>query len=274
MALPPPDESSTAAPATVEAGGLALAFDEQGAGQPIVLVHGAAGSRTIWRETVDALDGGLRTIAYDRRAYGDSGAPEPYTATTVAEQADDLAQLIEALAAAPAVLVGHGIGAMIALDVLMRRPELARAAVLIEPPVLWLSPRGPEVVAELRDGIERGARDGGPGGAVEAYLAQVAGDRAIDSYGPERAGAARADARAFAADLTAGPSWSVTRRELRALDAPVAIVSGTHSSPVWREVSAALAALLPGAKLVEIGAGHLSHLERPEAIAEQVRALL
>jgi pimeloyl-ACP methyl ester carboxylesterase len=261
-------------PTTVEAGGVPLAVDDRGDGPPVVFVHGSAAGRSIWRETAAALGDGVRAIAYDRRGYGDSGAPEPYTATTVAEQADDLAALIESVGAAPAVLVGHGLGALVALDVLLRRGALARAAVLIDPPVLWLSPHGPEVVGELRDAIERGARDGGPAGAVDGYLEHVAGAGARDLYGAERTAAAHTAARAFVADLVAGPTWSATRRELRSIDAPIALVSGARSSPVYREVATALADLLPRAELVEVDAGHLGHLEAPDAIAERVRALL
>lgn len=260
-------------PATVEAGGVALAVDDRGSGPAVVLVHGVASARSVWDETAAALGEDVRRIAYDRRAYGDSGAPEPYTGTTVGEQADDLAAVIRAAGAGPCVLVGHALGAMIALDVALRHPDLARGAVLIEPPVLWLSPRGPEVVGDLRDAIERGARDGGPGGAVEAYLEHVAGAEAIDLMGPSRLDAARRDARAFAADLVAGPTWSVTRRELRTVAAPLRVVTGRRSAPVWREVSAALADLLPSAKLVELEAGHFAMLDQPEAIAAELRAL-
>jgi pimeloyl-ACP methyl ester carboxylesterase len=260
-------------PSTVEAGGVPLAFDDRGTGPAVVFVHGTAAGRSTWRETIDALGDGVRTIAYDRRGYGDSGAPEPYGGTTVGEQADDLAALIRALDAAPAVLVGHGLGAMVALDVLLREPGLVRGAVLIGTPVLWLSGHGPEVVGELRDAIERGARAGGPAGAVDGYLEHVAGPDAHALYGPDRIDQARGATRAFAADLAAGPSWAATRRELRAVDAPIALVTGTRSSPVDREVAAALAELLHSARSVEVDAGHLAHLERPDVIADEVRAV-
>ena len=258
----------------VEAGGVPLAVDDRGDGPPVVLVHGIAASRTVWTETVEALGPEVRTIAYDRRAYGDSGAPEPYTGTTVGEQADDLMELLSEMRVGPAVLLGHALGAMVALDVVLRAPKLVTAAVLMEPPVLWLSPRGPEVVGDLRDAIERGARDGGAGGAVEAYLEHVAGPDAVDLYGPERLAAARHDARAFAADLVAGPSWSATRRELRAVSVPLSLVSGWRSSPVQQETTRGLADLMPSAKLIELEAGHLAMLEQPEAIAEAVRRFL
>jgi len=258
----------------VEAGGVPLAVDDRGDGPAVVFVHGAALSRTVWAETVEALGDDVRTVAYDRRAYGDSGAPEPYTGTTVGEQADDLTALVEAVGASGGVLVGHALGAMIALDVLLRVPGAARAAVLIDPPVLWLSPHGPEAMGELRDAIELGVRDGGPGGAVDGYLGYVAGPDSLDLIGPERTAAARGDARAFVADLAAGPSWTATRRELRAVSTPVSIVTGWRSSPVWQEATRALADLMPAAKLIELEAGHLAMLEQPETIAEAVRECL
>jgi pimeloyl-ACP methyl ester carboxylesterase len=260
--------------ATVEAGGVAIAVDDRGDGSAVALVHGTGAGRSIWRETIAALGDGVRTIAYDRRGYGDSGAPEPYTGTTVGEQADDLAALIEALGAAPAVLVGHALGAMVALDVLLRHRSLAGGAVLIEPPVLWLSPQGPEVVAELRAAIERGARDGGPGGAVDAYLEHVGGTDALALYGDDRVDAAHAAAHAFAADLSAGPTWSATRRELRTIEAPVALVTGERSAPVYGEVADVLASLLPAARRVRVPSGHLAHLEDPRAVADAVLAML
>jgi len=261
-------------PATVEAGGVALAVDDRGSGPAVVLVHGVASSRTVWRETVEALGSEVRTIAYDRRAYGDSGAPEPYTGTTVGEQADDLFELMAALGVGSAVLVGHALGAVVALDVLMRSPSLVSAAVLIEPPVLWLSPGGPDAVSDLRIAIERAARDRGPGAAVEGYLEYVAGPDALELYGRARADAARRDTRAFVADLAAGPSWAAGRRELRTVSVPVSLITGWRSSPVWQEATRALADLMPSAKLIELESGHLAMLEQPEAIAEAVRARL
>jgi pimeloyl-ACP methyl ester carboxylesterase len=214
-----------------------------------------------------------RTIAYDRRGYGDSQAPEPYTGTTVGEQADDLAALIDALDAGPALLVGHGLGALIALDVLLHRAGLARGGVLVEPPLLYLSPRGPEVVGELRDAIEAGAIEHGPGGAVDGYLQYLGGPDAIALYGDERAAAARSHTQAFAADLVAGPTWGATRRQLRSLDLPVAVLAGRRTSIVTREVAAELDRLLPQSRLIEPDTGHLVQLEATAELAAAISAL-
>jgi pimeloyl-ACP methyl ester carboxylesterase len=254
--------------ARVEAGGVDLAYDERGSGEPIVLVHGTATARTVWRELVEALGDRARTIAYDRRAYGDSGAPEPYGGTTVGEQADDLAELIQSLAAAPALLCGHELGALACLDVLARHGELARGAVLIEPPMLWLTAEGTDAVGEVREAVARAAREDGAAGAVRAYLEAVGGAGATELLGPDRIDSALANPRAFAADLAASASWAAGRRELRAIGSQVTLVTGVRSAPVRQAATRALAELLPNADVVEAEAGFFAHVEAPERVAD------
>ena len=232
-----------------------------------MLVHGIASDRTVWREVLERI-GGQRAIAYDRLGYGQREVPEPYGGTTVGEQADDLASLIRNRGAAPAILCGHGFGALACLDVMLRFPELTPGAVLIEPPMLWLSPTGPEVMSELREAVEQGAREGGAAGAVDAYLGE---DAAV--LGPDRTEAARNSARGFAADLGALASWSAGRRELRTIEQPVAIVAGTRSPAVSFEVARALSALLPRADMMELDCGHFAQVERPDEVAAAVRRI-
>src|SRR4051794_41452422 len=99
-----------------EGAGVALQYVERGDGAPLLVVHGMASDATAWAPALDELAAaGARAIAYDRRGYGASGAPEPYAATTVQEQAQDAGALLLALAAAPALLVGEGFGALVVL---------------------------------------------------------------------------------------------------------------------------------------------------------------
>jgi pimeloyl-ACP methyl ester carboxylesterase len=60
-----------------------------------------------------------RTIVYDRRGHFRSERPAPYV-TNVHEQSDDAAALIDALAAAPAIVIGRSYGGAIALDLALR----------------------------------------------------------------------------------------------------------------------------------------------------------
>jgi pimeloyl-ACP methyl ester carboxylesterase len=260
---------------TVETSGLSLAFAEHGAGETVVLIHGTAVGRELWLEVLGALGDELRSIAYDRRGYGESEAPATYAGTTVAEQAEDAAALIEALGAAPAVVCGHELGALVALDVLRRHPALVGGAVLVEPPLLALSNAGPAVVGSLREAIEKGARGGvNPvAGAVDAYLEEVAGPGAAERLGPDRLAGARATGRPFAADLGAPPTFAFGRRELRELRLPVAVVAGARSAPVRRDVAAELAGLLGNGTFREADSSHLVPLEAPDLVAATVREL-
>src|SRR5204863_1004911 len=104
---------------------------EAGGTDPAVLcVHETAASSEAWRPLAGAIGDRARTIAYDRRGWGRSGAPEPYTRTTIHEQSEDAAQVLQEAGAADALICGAGLGAVAALDLAVRRPELVRAAVL------------------------------------------------------------------------------------------------------------------------------------------------
>jgi esterase len=94
--------------------GVRLHYEELGAGAPIVCIHGAGGTALAWAAALEKLAARGRVIAYDRRGCGRSERPEPYERTSVAEPADDAAALIDALAAAPAVVVGRSYGGTVA----------------------------------------------------------------------------------------------------------------------------------------------------------------
>lgn len=250
--------------------GLPIVVVESGRGRPVLLVHDMAGGRSVWDETVSALGGRARTVAYDRRGYGASGAPDPYLGTTVEEQAEEAVALLDA----PAVLCGHGFGALICLDVLRRHPGAACGAVLIHPLLPALSPAGSDLMSGLRECIEEAVRRGGPGGAVEAYLTFIGGAASLERLGPARTEAARRAARAFAADLAAVSAWDVGRRALRALAAPVTVLVGTGAHRVIAEVAGALTALLPAARLKHLAAvSHVPQVEDPGGVAGAIEEI-
>jgi 3-oxoadipate enol-lactonase len=225
---------------TVEGAGVALHYAEQGAGAPVLLIHGLASDAAALAPVAAAVaEGGARAIAYDRRGYGASGAPEPYHGTTVEEQTEDAAALLRALDAGPAVVAGDGFGALIALDLAKRHGGLVRAAVLSNPALFALVPEATRVLSEQRAEIEQALREGGPPAGVEAWL----GGR-IDGEALARA---RASHRGFFADYAGMSTWATSRRELRALALPAVVLTGPWSPPHIVAAADALAALLPGA---------------------------
>jgi pimeloyl-ACP methyl ester carboxylesterase len=227
--------------AHAEGAGVALHYEERGDGPALLVVHGIASDAAAWARTLaDLAAAGARAIAYDRRGYGSSGAPEPYAATTVQEQAQDADALLQALAAAPALLVGDGFGALVVLELLVRRPELARAAVLADPPLHAFVPEATKALAVERELLEDALREGGPPAAVRAWLGGDAD--------PARAARAAAAPLGFFADYAGQASWSPSRRELRAIGLPVAVVTGPASPAFVVAAADAVAGLVPGAR--------------------------
>jgi pimeloyl-ACP methyl ester carboxylesterase len=222
----------------VEGAGVALHYDERGDGPALLVVHGMASDAAAWADAIGELAAaGARAIAYDRRGYGSSGAPQPYAATTIQEQAEDAAAILIALDASPAVLVGDGLGALVVLELLVRRPQLAAAAVLADPPLLAFVPSATQALADERTLLEQALRDGRPGEAIHAWIAARPDivRPALASHSP----------LGFFADYAGQLSWSPSRRELRAVQAPVAIVSGPASPAHLVAAADAAAKLVP-----------------------------
>jgi pimeloyl-ACP methyl ester carboxylesterase len=233
-----------------EGAGVALAYEIEGSGTPVLLVHDIASDRLALPVVANA-----RCIRYDRRGYGESGAPEPYVGTTVMEQAEDAVALLRALDASGAVVAGVGFGALIALDLAMRHGALVRAAVVCDPPLYAFVPEANQELAEQRRVLQDSMSTGGPDAAVEAWLAGRAGADVLER--------AKASHQGFFADYAGLASWPVTRAQLRALTIPFTVV--TSPSTPWHvgRAADALAALVPGVRRRDdgdLGAAVAAHL--------------
>ncbi|MGW0665355.1 alpha/beta fold hydrolase [Streptodolium elevatio] len=102
-----------------------LAYRDEGAGHPVVLLHAGYLTHEMWDAQVPALAADHRVIAPDARGHGDSAnASKPF------RQTDDLAALLRHLDIGPAVLVGISMGAGIAVDTALEHPELAAGVVI------------------------------------------------------------------------------------------------------------------------------------------------
>ena len=107
---------------------------DPGASAPVaVLVHGIAGWwRTWWRVGPALADHGWRVIAIDQRGHGES--PPIDGIATAASLAADLAATLDGLGLAPVdLLVGHSLGAAVCMELVARRPEVARRLVAEDP---------------------------------------------------------------------------------------------------------------------------------------------
>lgn len=112
-----------------------LAFDAEGEGPLVVLLHGFPESRRSWKRHLPLLArAGFRAVAPDLRGYGDSPKPRGIDAYAMTEIVADVAELIESAGDGPCVVVGHDWGAMVAWNLAMMRPELVRRLVIVNVP--------------------------------------------------------------------------------------------------------------------------------------------
>src|SRR5204863_7993059 len=87
----------------------------RGTGPPVLLVMGATGDAGHFEKVADLLADEFTVLSYDRRGNGRSPAPHGWTRTSVEEQADDAAALLDALGLVPAAVFGTSSGAVFTL---------------------------------------------------------------------------------------------------------------------------------------------------------------
>jgi pimeloyl-ACP methyl ester carboxylesterase len=113
--------------------GVRIAYEEAGAGEPIVLVHGFASDRGQnwrapgWYETLTGA--GRRVIAMDCRGHGESDKPHD-PAAYGDRMIDDIATVMAAAGISGADIMGYSMGGMLAMGLLMLRPDLARRTIV------------------------------------------------------------------------------------------------------------------------------------------------
>jgi pimeloyl-ACP methyl ester carboxylesterase len=256
--------------------GVELCFWEQGTGPAVLLVHETAAAAEVWRPLSAALGSDLRAIAYDRRGWGQSGAPEPYLRTTVEEQAADAVGLLTELDVESAIVCGAGLGAVVALELVLRRHDRVAGAALIEPPLLAFLPDATEGLSGDREAIERAVRDGGPAAALDIYLRGGlphlgAGAERL----PEKVGdSARARPLSLFAELPAVAGWTIRSADLLAVETPSRIVVGASTPPVLLRAGEQLHQRLGGSDLQWLGGEGLPHVTAAAELAAGLRQLL
>ena len=124
----------------IETNGIRLHVAEQGEGPLIILCHGFPECWYSWRHQLPALaKAGFRAVAPDLRGYGQSDRPEEVEKYTILHDIGDIVGLVNASGAKQAVIAGHDVGATIAWQAALLRPDRFRAVIALSVP---FRPRG------------------------------------------------------------------------------------------------------------------------------------
>ncbi|MHB8669558.1 MAG: alpha/beta fold hydrolase [Acidimicrobiales bacterium] len=249
----------------VKAKGGDLFYEEKGDGVPTLLIHASGATASTWGSAGDDLAQVARVVTYDRRGYGRSGG-EPVR--SISTHTADAAAILEAVQSPPAVVVGISIGATIAIDLAVRRPDLVRAVIAHESP--WRATRHVPTISQLAAlaGMSRLERRGHYPEAAERFLRFAYtyrdGQTAWDAFPQEWRLVAREHAKAALADIHIAVGNYPSPRELATIDSPVTCSYGERSVHSMVRIVRSLAGAIPAARLHQIeGAGHAAAFDAP-----------
>jgi pimeloyl-ACP methyl ester carboxylesterase len=113
----------------VDLGGVRTWYEEQGSGEPVVLLHPGMVDSRAYGPNIDALAAGFRVFTPERRGHGHT--PDVAGPITFDDFADDTIAFLEKVVGGPAHLVGCSDGATVALLAALKRPDLVRRLVFI-----------------------------------------------------------------------------------------------------------------------------------------------
>jgi pimeloyl-ACP methyl ester carboxylesterase len=253
----------------VRANGLEIAYQRVGEGQPLVFVHGAADDSRIWQPQLAALADEFTVVAWDEPGAGrSSDVPADFT---LADYANCLAAVIDALSLGPAHVAGISWGGTVVQELYRHHPELVATLILIDTYAGWKGSLPEEEVgarvagvlqalsapAERFDPTLPGLFAGDPPAEFVPLLEEVAASVRPQSLRTQVLVMAEADQR----DL------------LPRIAVPTLLIWGELDVRSPLRVAREFEQAIPDAKLVVIPrAGHVSNLEQPQQVNDAVRA--
>jgi non-heme chloroperoxidase len=249
--------------------GAELSYVEKGTGPPLVLVHGSLNDFRAWELQLESFSERFRVVAYSRRNHFPNAWSEYPAGYSVRDERDDLVGLIGALGLeTPVHLVGSSYGAYVAAVVERDHPEVVRAAVLGEPPILSLLADDPRSLKSYRASESRFAelvlarlRDGDDDAAAAGFIDFIMGAGAFDRLPPGARQMILQNSKTLAAELPTPERDHFTTEDAGKISPPTLLVRGQRSPPMFQAVTSILAKSMPNATVSTIrGSSHTPYV--------------
>ncbi|MBV9834207.1 MAG: alpha/beta hydrolase [Alphaproteobacteria bacterium] len=225
---------------------------EFGGGEPVLFLHGGLAHSNYWGRQIADVAARHRVIAMDTRGHGRStSGTKPLSYRLLA---DDVLGLLDALKIERTAIVGWSDGAIVGLDMAMRRPDrLSRLFAFganFNLGGLW--PEGPQTATFIQYAERCRVEYAGLSPAPANWPKLVAGLRRMWS---------------------SSPSW--TTEQLSRIRVATVVAGAEYDEIIRQEHTAALAAAIPGARLVTMPAvSHFAMLQDPERFNAELLAFL
>jgi rifampin ADP-ribosylating transferase len=252
------------------ADGLELPYVEKGgdAGVPVVLLHAFVDSWRSFELLLPHLPHSIHAFALTQRGHGD--ADKPASGYTIEHFAADVAAFMDAVALERAVIVGSSSGGYVGQRFALDHPERTKGLVLIGVPRSF---RDKPAVSDFAESVS-GLVDPVDPAFVREFVEGTLFGAVPPDFLEEMIGESlKVPARVWKATLQ-GLVDAVPPTESGAITAPTLILRGDRDGFLDRSDQEALAAAIPGSRLVTYeDTGHLIHWEQPERVAADLVAL-
>jgi len=257
--------------------GIRLACLERPGGDvPLVLLHGITDNALTWEPVLERIDPRCRVIAPDFRGHGESAKPDArYDAQAYA---DDVRHLIDEVFGEPALVAGHSLGGVVAVQVGVSAPDKVCGLFLEDPPLYFVNNLS-DIYRTLFEGmvtmaktLQDGSRSADEWFEVMANAPDpYSGLPGIEAMGAEKI-RMRLDSigmmlpQAMEDALAGSLEWD-TDAVLRRLRVPVTLLHGdpTLGAVITVDEVERAAGIVPELRVIGVnGVGHLIHDQRPE----------
>nr|WP_319494242.1 alpha/beta hydrolase [uncultured Desulfobacter sp.] len=248
----------------VKLNGIELAYNEEGNGPAVLLIHGFPLCRKMWRPQMQALAGaGFRAVVPDLRGFGES---EPGAKTGSTDLlADDLIALLDHLGIEKAVVGGMSMGGYVMLNLLARYPERFSAACFI----VTRADADDETARGKRNHLISEIQAGRPEVVPNAFTPLIFADQTVADR-PElveevRGWMTATSPAGFVVGLEAIRDRDDSSALLPQLKIPALVMGATEDKAIPSEKSQEMAKQIPGARLCMVAdAGHMVNMEQSE----------
>ena len=228
-----------------------------GAAQPVIIfVHGAHNDHSVWAfQSRHFAEHGYTVLALDLPGHGRSAGP---ALTTVEQMAEWLIALMDAAGVETAVLAGHSMGSLIALEAASRAPDRVGKLALLG--ATWPMKVAPALLEMAR--LDEPA-------AIEmvAQYSQASGTPDALRSLMQRMSAINPDQLLYT-DLFACNAYANGEAAARALQCEVLFIMGSKDKMTPPRSSALLTGAVAHGRTVSVDCGHTMMSEQPEAVLE------
>jgi 3-oxoadipate enol-lactonase len=234
-------------------------------GFPLVFINSLGTDLRIWDGVASHLTDRHPVIRFDKRGHGLSDCPPaPYS---IRDHATDLLGLLDSLNISLAILVGISVGGMIALDFAATWPERTHALILCDTaPVIGTTDLWNERINTLREHGMASMADA----ILSRWFAPSFAAGSPEAYRGFYNMLTRASVEGYTGTCEAIRDADLTEAARR-VAARALVLCGVEDVSTPPGVIKGLVQLLPDAKFQEIpGAGHLSCVEQPDAVAAHI----